>query len=539
MNELYEQIAFHVNSIWEKRFYALAVAWLLCLVGWVMVAAMPKTYQSSARIFIDTSNILRPLLRGLAVEADINAEIEVVKQTLTSRSNLASVARMTDLDITATTPSQMEGLLHRLKSGTRIRSEGRRVISISFVDADPVRARDIVEALLTSFVEINLGYSRENIDAARQFLDTQILSYERQLEQAENRLVKFKQEKSSKLPRIGAIQSRLDNSKNELIETEALIRKAVSDRDVLREQLRTGIHSKPGVDPKISKLEDSLQEMLTGYTDRYPEVIALRRKLDALRNSETNEAELIENTEGPPSDTDNILPSADQASPEYELIKFQLVQQEGEINFYKSKANRIKKSIRNLEDLMALVPEVEAERTKLNRDYDVLKGKFAELLSRREQANISLEREIRAEKVKFRVVDPPGVPRSPTGPSRSFLLTVVLVFGVGSGIAFALFLGLVNDTFSNPTQLKEAFALPIVGVISIIDTFREHSRRVARNSLFIASFSLLFATYGTALIVEKHVGLGTSVKRVTTSSDWTATATEELLSVFNRAFGRM
>ena len=110
MNDVYEQIKFIVNSVWQRRFSALAVAWFVCLAGWTVVATMPNAYTSSARIFIDTSNILRPLLRGILVETDIDAELDLMKRMLTSRSSLSNVARLTDLDLTVSTPQQMEAL---------------------------------------------------------------------------------------------------------------------------------------------------------------------------------------------------------------------------------------------------------------------------------------------------------------------------------------------------------------------------------------------------------------------------------------------
>ncbi len=181
MNDVYEQIKFFVNSIWQRRSYALAVAWFVCLAGWIVVATMPNAYKSSARIFIDTSNVLRPLLKGLAVETDIEAELELMRRTLTSRANLSNVARLTDLDLTASTPHEMESLLQSLSSRTQIKPEGRKLLTISFVDSDPTRARDVTEALITTFVEMNLGHGRENIDAAQQFLDSQILTYDNDL----------------------------------------------------------------------------------------------------------------------------------------------------------------------------------------------------------------------------------------------------------------------------------------------------------------------------------------------------------------------
>ena len=533
MNETYKQIVFYTNSIWQRRFHALAVAWFMCLVGWALVAIMPTVYQSSARVFVDTSNVLKPLLEGLAVEVDIDAELVVIKQTLTSRSNLATVARMTDLDITAATPAQMDRLLGSLKGRTRIRSKGNKLITISFIDPDPVRARDVVEALLTTFVEINLGHSRESIDSARQFLDSQVRVYEEQLEKAEKRLAEFKRERLVKLPELGTAQARLEELRNQLIELEATMRKAMLDRDMLRKQLQTtsSLKSQSLENAKISELESALQEMLTHYTDRHPEVIALRRKLAALQASEVSEAHTLDDGSSPPIDIDaaQVLSTSGETSLEYESLKLKHAQIAADIGFYKSKSGRIRNRVEFLKEVVFQIPDIEAERTSLNRDYEVLRTKYADLLSRREQANISRERDIRAEKLRFRVVDPPQVPNSPSGPSRRLLLTVALLFGIGAGVAFALILGVLNDTFSAPAQLREAFALPVLGVVSTVDTFMQHTRRAARNSAFVALTLLLFAAYGGIVIVEQHIGLAMVVGDATNLYDSLLSTVDRLL----------
>ena len=122
MNELYNQITLYANSLWRRRWYALATAWLVCLIGWALVATMPNVYISSGRIYVDTANVLGPLLRGLVVESDVRSEVRLLQQTLLSRPNLERAVRMVDLDITADTPSEMQILIDSVRSRTTLAS---------------------------------------------------------------------------------------------------------------------------------------------------------------------------------------------------------------------------------------------------------------------------------------------------------------------------------------------------------------------------------------------------------------------------------
>ena len=49
MNGLYDEFKIAVHSVWNRRWLALAVAWGLCLLGWLVVALIPNSYESQAR----------------------------------------------------------------------------------------------------------------------------------------------------------------------------------------------------------------------------------------------------------------------------------------------------------------------------------------------------------------------------------------------------------------------------------------------------------------------------------------------------------
>jgi polysaccharide chain length determinant protein (PEP-CTERM system associated) len=506
MNELYTQFLFILNAIWQRRFHALTVAWVVCIAGWIVVVMKPNTYTSSARIFVDTSNILRPLLEGLAVETDVGAELELLKQTLTNRPNMERVARMTDMDITAATTVQMEALLDSLKGRTRVETEGDHLLSLKFTDTDPVRARDVVQALTTVFIESNLGQSRRDMDNAREFIDVQIQNYERDLQLAEQRLATFKQETLSALPNQVNSQSRLAALRSDLAEAEAALQSSLARRAALRQELESARVSSAAT--TLSQLEGNLAEMLLQYTEQHPEVVALRRRIDLIKeNAESGgpipmAAPREAGTDGSDAADDNVV-----SKDTHERIKMELAKEESDVAYNTGRVKRVRARLDELESLLAQVPTAEAELSKLNRDYEVMRDKHAELVTRREQARISRDRESRAEQIDFRVVDPPRVSSRPNGPSRPILLTVVLVLSVGIGVGFAFVLVYVNQTVSEPAQLKEIFALPVFGTVTPIETTGRHTWEMTKSTAFISLSSLLLATYGALLYLEKNVGL--------------------------------
>lgn len=127
-----------------------------------------------ARIHIDSSSILRPLLRGLAIQPDINRQVALMSKTLFSRPNMEKLMRMTDLDLQVTNDLEKEALLSRLRSSLHLSSGGRGssdIYSVSFKHEDRDVAKKVVQSVITVVVENTLGDKREDRAGAEEFID--------------------------------------------------------------------------------------------------------------------------------------------------------------------------------------------------------------------------------------------------------------------------------------------------------------------------------------------------------------------------------
>ena len=185
--------------------WRLAVAWVVAIAGWIWVWQLPEAYVATARVYVDTNSVLRPLLRGLAIQPNIDQRINMMSRTLLSRPNLEKLMRMTDLDLQVNTEAQKNKMLAEL--GEAISLAGSRdnpsLYSISVEDPDRDTAKRIAQSLITVFIESSLSGKREDSSGAQDFLDEQIAEYEERLVAAENRLALFKQENVDVLPGSG------------------------------------------------------------------------------------------------------------------------------------------------------------------------------------------------------------------------------------------------------------------------------------------------------------------------------------------------
>lgn len=516
MGELYKDFLTHLTAVWRRRWIVLAVTAVVSLIGWAIVISIPNTYTASGQIFVDTRTLLRPLLSGLAVEPDMDRDLAVMTQTLLNRPNLEEVARRTDLDLTVKTPAEMDALVARLRDRTTVKSTKSNLFTITNENTDPKRASEIVQALISIFVESNLGNSRTDMASAFRFLDQQIQDYQRQLEEAEGRLAAFKQRHTDMLSGVGGYQARVETAKGAVSNLEVELKEALTERDILQRELagtppfltqvargpRGEMLTSP-VALQIQQLENGLRQMMLTMTEQHPDVINMKKQIEDLRalqreqqaRGETASAQAAgDGTPGIPN-------------PAHSQFKMQLVQKETEIAKLQDRLARARDTVARLQQASSQAPQVEADLKRLNRDYDVIKSRYDELLARRESARMSRDREASGDKVQFRIIEPPQVPTKPSGPNRLLLLNIVLPFALITGIGVALVLSLISDAFSDARRLGEYFRLPVLGSVSDHHNGAPRGRAWANRVAFGGALAALLSVYGLLILIDKQAGL--------------------------------
>ena len=506
MQEILDQIRSYARGIWRYRWYIHLIAWPMCISGWALVYFLPDQYEASARVYVDTQSVLRPLLKGLAVEADVDQEVKMMTRTLLSRPNLEKVARITDMDLEATTPEEMENLLVRLKHTITLKGYGREnLYTISYTDKDPEQAKEVVQALLTLFVETSLGDSRKDADSAQQFLDEQIKRYEARLYAAEEALKEFKRKNVGLMPADGQnYYQRMQAAMERLSGAELKLSEAINRRDELRRQLlgeeptfgmvtppsRSMPAANPALDARIQNLQARLDDLLLKYTDKHPDVVAIKSTIELLEEQKAEE--LAQHAVATPT-----LPVSNlETNPIYQKLKIALGEAEANVASLRTRVDRYQSEVNRLGKLVDTVPLVEAEFNRLNRDYDVNKKNYESLLQRRESASISEEASQSSDSVKFRIVDPPHVPLEPTAPNRPLLISVVLVAGILAGVAFALFLSQVKATFDGGSHVTRELGVPMFGSVSLVWTGHSRMKHRAEVMVFVLVGLILIVMYG-------------------------------------------
>jgi polysaccharide chain length determinant protein (PEP-CTERM system associated) len=504
----------HLAGVWRHRWYALAVALIASPIGWFYTASLPDRYVAQARVFVDTDSVLTPLLTGLAIQTSDSRRVTMMTNVLFSRDNMEKLARMTDMDLRAKTPPQMDDLVKELKDRVSLARQGDNIYTISFEDRSPDLAKRVVQSMLTIFVESNLGSSRQDQDSAERFLQREVKDYERRLIEGERKMKEFKMRNLDTLSDRGSYYTRLQAARASLKRAEDGVRSAKRRRDQLADQIAIvedeGSSSADYAeyiddalknhlaefDQRIKDTQKQLDELLLRYTDIHPDIVAMKSAVARLKTQREEERKAFMAKQ----DRTSVVKSL-TGNPIYQQLRLRLSEAESEIVAQQALVDSLKGEIETHQASVDQVLQVESEQQQLNRDYAVLRTNHSQLLERIERARMTREVDTSVDTVKFRTLDPPKVPNQPSAPNRVLLASGVFAGATVAGIGLALLLSLLRPVFGDRRQLAEVTGLPVLGSLNLVWTAAERRKARWGNIAFSVVLLGLIGTFAAVLAV--------------------------------------
>lgn len=508
MHEQLNQILGYAEGMWRWRWWALLVAWLVALVGWLAVYSLPNVYQASTVMNVDTYSIMDPLLKGMTVELKAGDELLAVTRMLLRRENLELVLRDVGIDVDAHTPLEQEQLIRRLRAAITIEDSGisrsdpnTRIYAIHYQDESPERAYRVVAKLSEVLIESSLNSERRDVAAAQRFLDAQIADYEKRLTVAEQRLADFKKKNVGLMPderggyyaRMQSALSAIENTRTELQlakRRQAELSKQLSGESPL---ISSSAYGGPGSPASmLRQYQEERAHLLNRYTEQHPDVQELETRIAELK------AAMDVGGSDMPEQVDDE--SKAELNPVYQDLKFEWSKAGVEVESLKIRLAELERKSDNLNQYLDTMPEIEAQLARLNRDYEVTKSRYLDLVERRESAQLAQEAEQSTSESTFRIIEPPRVPAYPAGPKRGLFLSGVLAAAFGAGLGLALILVLVRPTFTGSRELKDFTELPVLGAVGLHLSPAAERKQSLNLRLFVMSTVLLLGVYFGAVV---------------------------------------
>ena len=503
-----------LREVWRGRWLAVGVAWGASLLLGVAVLLIKDRYEASARVYIDTQSVLKPLMVGLAFQPDIDQQIRMLARTLISRPNIELLREAQDIGWEPNDPKTHEQEIQRLTRDIKMGpgGGGANVYAISYRDSDPQRAQRLVERLVKMFVSSGGDSKKKDSEDARNFIEEEIRTYEAKLVEAENKLKDYKL-KNFSVTGVSAQDyfARMSALSDEVNKLRLEYSAAEQARDALKRELSSeapqlplealgpqGGTAAPIVsehEARLDTLKKQLDELLRRYTDEHPDVISTRRTIGQL---ELLKRQDLEAKRAAAAAARSGSGPAAATNPVFQKIRFALAEAEANVASLRVRLGTQQARLSETRALASRAPQTEAELTQLNRDYDIIRKNYEQLVARRESASLGVKIDQSAPLAEFRIIEPPRTAPTPVFPNRLTLALLALLIAIGAGIGAALLKSRLRPVVLSTKALRELSGRPVLGTVSLL--VNEPARQSQRLSLMgllgaIASLLLVQAAW--------------------------------------------
>ncbi|NBC36070.1 chain-length determining protein [Novosphingobium sp. FSY-8] len=501
MNTLYDDLRASLHGIWQRRWLALAVAWVVCVLGWLAVTMVPNSYESKARIFVQMYD---PLSSSVGIgDADRKASIEKVRDTLTSSQNLEKVIRSTRLSDGVTSRKQMDGAIGGLAKAIKITADQDNIFTITATarsmrlsDAENARlSRDVVQKLIDIFREGNIVGNQTEMKQTLTFMDQQLSVRQNELQAAEQRRLAFEAQHPELAQGGISILQRMEQGRQAIRGLDSDIIAAQSALAAINAQISSTPQTIAATGPagglrgQLSQIQADLAMMRArGLTENHPDVIAARNQIVALRAQIRQEG-----SSGVPSGTPN---------PAYASLESIRAERGAALQALQARRVAAETELNQTTAAQLSNPQLMQEAQNIIRDYDVLKQQYDKMLKDREDLRLRGQVVSVQGSAKVDVLDPPVLPRGPVAPNRPLLLFMVLAGGIVAGLGVAFVAGELRSSFGTTSKLEKATGLPVLGAISqsLSPAGRAEQARKTRN--FYAASALLGGLFALLMAME-------------------------------------
>jgi polysaccharide biosynthesis transport protein len=455
----------------RNRRWLLLPIFICWALTWGVSWLLPTTYRSEAVILVEQQRVPEHYVLP-NVTISLQDRLQSMTEQILSRTRLQAAidhfqlySRRSGADLLPSSDDAVEQMRKDIKIEV-VASQGRpgelTAFKIDYSARSPGLAQRVNSELTSLFINENLKSQRQQSESTTAFLESQLANARSQLEQQEAKVRAFKGKHVGDLPSqletnvqiLSGLQTQLDNSQRAL--------DSAKQQKLYLESLLQQYHpvfsehgggadpdSAEALDKELLNLRARLAEAVSRYTEDFPDVVALKEKIDKTEKLKKQiESEIAANqkilSESNPADTTANKEVHYDSSAKAMQVRSQLKANDLEIQNYQRHIKEIESQIAIYRARLNLTPQTEQELADISRGYEEAKANYNSLLQKQNQSQLatSLQRQEQGE--QFRIIDPPSLPNKPSSPNRLLVSLAGLAVGVGIGLALTAVLEVVN-----------------------------------------------------------------------------------------------
>lgn len=482
------------------RYKEWCVAIFIGVAGLVLVVGLlwPQTYRTSAVLYADVTNIIEPLLKGRAEMTQVDRS-QTAKDVIYTRNFAEEIVLASGLVADKSDTDAVERAIFGLRSSVKIDAINKDYFRISYIDPDPDRSFKVLGSIVSSFIDYTSKRKKDESYSAYKFIDSQVQAYKKQLEEAENKLKEFKSAnvdgtEASVSSRISQLRSEIEALKLTIEENESRARTINSqlsnETDYL--QARSRLES---LDERKRSLQERLEQLRLVYQDNYPDIITIKSQIAEV----DQQIQKIYEAQG-------VNPSArtNAENPLYEELRKQLSVAEVDLRAQKQRMTSLTRLLDQEYERAQKVAENEATLSELNRDYNVTKSVYEEMLERKESARLSMVLDIEGQGVTYRIHEPAVFPLKPSGILPLHFAMVAPLLGLLAPIGLVIAYIILDPRIRTYSKLQTAFADSIAVIGAVPHTSTAITKRILkRDAMVLLAVLLIFVVVYSVVVFQK------------------------------------
>ncbi len=479
-----------IDAVWRRKWLLICPVIVFGIAAFLVTRSMPNRYRSETLILVVPQRVPETYIRS-TVTSRIEDRLRSISEQILSRSVLERIIVDFDLYAELRKGVPMEEVVARMRKDIDVEPPIKDdTFRISYVSGDPVIAQKVVERLAGMFIEGNVRDRQVLAEGTNQFLESQMEDARRRLIEHERKLEEYRRRYIGELP--SQLQSNLQVIQTTQMQLQSLSESLNRDRDrrlVLERALAdmradpvtaaaTADSAEHAADP-LEVARNELAALERRLKPTHPDVIAAKKRVAQLE-AERPAAPTVNTAAPAPARVADSIVVRRMRETQNEIDKL-----DRQIGAKEADTVRLRGVVTEYQRRVEAVPTRESEMAELTRDYETLQKTYQSLLAKKEDSNIAANLEKQQIGEQFKVLDPARVPERPFSPKRLQLNLVGVGVGLLLGIAVAALLEYRDTSLRTETQLLEAFKIPVLAVLPVMESIRERRRRRLRMALTV------------------------------------------------------
>jgi polysaccharide chain length determinant protein (PEP-CTERM system associated) len=521
---------------------ALAVAYV--------VSKLPSIYESTTLLTLKPPTISEKVVQSLSDE-DLSQRLQTINQEVLSRSSLEPMIakyKLFQMERDAGMPTEL--IIEKMRSNVRVepeRTDNEKVAAfrIYYRDRSPEAARNVTAELASKYVNAQVIASTQSAEVTREFIENELNKAKTNLDAIEKQRLEVMMQNVETLPessqgliaQLEGLRKReetLTKEKETLMTERGRLNDSITSnnrqmrliedygeketQDAARQASQ--IEDTPAYATLVQKraeLSGQLDNLLKVFKEKHPDVVAKKNEITRIND----EIEALK------KNTDKRVQIASQSSSrkaelqrknlelENQRIQAQIAQIDQQLQLKDQELAQNNVYIGSLESKINTIPNVKVALEAINNQYQSAKTTYDDLLKKRNDASLQVERESNAQGETIRVVDAANLPQSPVNASKRYM---AILMGAGAGMAFGLFLAGLFEIprlfkIQNIEDAKHYTGLPVLASVPPLLTHQEIAwkrragwlRLAAGIVASLASIPLLIMALQATRVFEKIV----------------------------------